>query len=215
MPKKAAADNPHITPQLRPLAVPVASIRPDPANAREHDDGSLDAIQASLRVFGQRKPIVVNRRTNRCEAGSGTLMAARALGWPTVAAVFVDDDPATATGFALADNRVAELSSWNADALAKALDRVKAGMDESLDKVYADLAELAPPPTLLTDGLDAATPAPPPAPAAPTAHVRMVQLFFDEATAAEFLAAVERLKKAFRVDNVTDAVLEAVRRADV
>jgi hypothetical protein len=33
------------------------------------------------------------------------LVAARELGWPLIAAVFVDDDPLTAASFAIADNR--------------------------------------------------------------------------------------------------------------
>jgi hypothetical protein len=100
----------HIAESLRSLAIPCKSIDVDPKNARKHGEQNLSAIRASLRVYGQRKPIVVNRRTNIVEAGSGSLVAARELGWSHIAAVFVDDDPMTAAGFAIADNRTAELA---------------------------------------------------------------------------------------------------------
>lgn len=112
-----APDLSYIAEPLRPLAVPVGSIDLDPANARVHPQDNLSALRGSLRTFGQRKPVVVNRRTNTVEAGNGTLTAARDLGWSHVAAVFVDDDPTTAAGFAVADNRSAELADWSRDAL--------------------------------------------------------------------------------------------------
>jgi hypothetical protein len=58
----AAADLAHIAAPLRPLAVPCADLLPDPANARRHPEANLEAIKGSLRVYGQRKPVVVNRR---------------------------------------------------------------------------------------------------------------------------------------------------------
>ena len=71
---------------LRPLAVAVDGLHPDPANARTHDQRNLDAIKASLAKFGQRKPIVVQRQGMIVRAGNGTLAAAKALGWTEIAA---------------------------------------------------------------------------------------------------------------------------------
>lgn len=55
----------HIAEPLRALAVPVASLNPDPANARTHDRRNLDAIKASLAKFGQRLPLVVQKAGDR------------------------------------------------------------------------------------------------------------------------------------------------------
>ena len=66
----AAADLSGIAEQLRPLAVPCAALLRDRANARRHPELNLDAIKGSLRVYGQRKPVVVNRRTGTIEAGN-------------------------------------------------------------------------------------------------------------------------------------------------
>lgn len=102
----------HIAPDLRALAVPIDSLHPDPANARTGH--AIDRIAASLAQYGQRKPLVVNRNEgNKIEAGNGTYQAARQLGWTHIAAVFVEDDPMTAVGYGVADNRLTDLSSWD------------------------------------------------------------------------------------------------------
>ena len=106
----------YIAESLRPLAVPIDSLHEDPANARIGHD--VERIALSLKQYGQRKPIVVNRlQQGKIEAGNGTYRAAKQLGWSLVAVVFVDDDPATAAGYGIADNRVGELSRWDTDVL--------------------------------------------------------------------------------------------------
>lgn len=130
----------HIAAPLRPLIVPCGGLVLDPANARKHGAPNLEAIKGSLAAYGQRKPLVVNRRTRTVIAGNGTLEAARALGWTHVAVVFTDDDPVTAAGFAIADNRTAELAEWDAEALGRLLQEVQVE-DERLRRMFADLAE--------------------------------------------------------------------------
>lgn len=110
-----------IDPALESLAVDVAALVLDPANARTHDGRNLDAIKGSLALFGQRKPIVVRRHGNVVIAGNGTLTAARSLGWKRIAAVVVDDDAAMATAYGIADNRTAELAKWDEEILGTLL----------------------------------------------------------------------------------------------
>jgi len=106
----------YIAESLRPLAVPIDDLHEDPANARIGHD--VDRIALSLKQYGQRKPIVANRlQQGKIEAGNGTYRAAKQLGWSHVAVVFVEDDPATAAGYGIADNRVGELSRWDTDVL--------------------------------------------------------------------------------------------------
>jgi len=112
----AVTDLSFIAEGLRSLAVPIDGLHEDPANARVGHD--VARIAASLKAYGQRKPIVANRlQDGKIEAGNGTFRAARQLGWSHVAVVFVDDDPATAAAFGIADNRVAEFSRWDEDVL--------------------------------------------------------------------------------------------------
>ncbi len=110
------SDLSYIAEALRPLAVPIDSLHEDPANARMGHD--VARIAASLKAYGQRKPIVANRlQEGKIEAGNGTFRAGKQLGWTHLAAVFVDDDPATAAAYGVADNRVGEFSRWDEDVL--------------------------------------------------------------------------------------------------
>ena len=144
--RKAVAEPPpppdlsHIADGLRALAVPIGDIDFDPANARKHPEKNLNAIRASLRAYGQRRPLVVNRRTGLTEAGNGTLQCALALGWTHVAVLYVDDDPTTAAGYAIADNRTAELADWDKEALDALLRTVQA-QDEDLAAMLSELAK--------------------------------------------------------------------------
>lgn len=105
---------------------PIDSLTPDPDNARTHDADNLGAIAASLKAFGQQKPIVVDTR-GVVLAGNGTLAAARSLGWTEVDVVETDLEGAAAAAYAIADNRTGELSQWDYQALALALEQLPAG----------------------------------------------------------------------------------------
>lgn len=101
-------------------SVSIATLSQDPANARKHDDKNLEAIKASLRRFGQQKPIVVDS-SNVVRAGNGTLAAAIALGWDSINVVQTDLQGSEATAYAIADNRTAELAEWDESVLAASL----------------------------------------------------------------------------------------------
>jgi len=98
--------------------IKITELTPDPQNARTHDDKNLQAIAASLKEFGQRKPIVITSE-NIIAAGNGTVEAAKLLGWAEIEAVRVpvDWDADRIKAFALADNRTAELASWDTKVL--------------------------------------------------------------------------------------------------
>lgn len=112
--------------QLESLAL--ADLTPDPNNARKHDSTNINAIMGSLDQFGQRKPIVVDQR-NVVVAGNGTVEAAKRLGWDSISAVRVpaDWDADRIKAFALADNRTAELATWD----QAVLDAQLAELDEA------------------------------------------------------------------------------------
>ena len=122
MAKQSERGQENIVEQLKDLALPIDNLHADPANARKHNDKNVDSIKASLAKFGQRKPIVVQREGMIVRAGNATLAAAKALGWKHIAAVVLDDDNATASQFAIADNRTAELAEWDNETLATLLD---------------------------------------------------------------------------------------------
>jgi site-specific DNA-methyltransferase (adenine-specific) len=102
-------------------SVPLTQLLLDSNNARKHNQRNLEAIAESLKLFGQRKPIVVHNGV--VIAGNGTLEAAKSLGWTeiTVAEVPSEWTEDTAKAFALTDNRTAELAEWDENILAKQL----------------------------------------------------------------------------------------------
>ena len=102
--------------------VAIESLTLDPNNARKHPEKNLEAIKGSLIRFGQQKPIVVDKQ-GIVIAGNGTLAAARALGWTSIAVVESTLEKWNAMAYALADNRTAELATWDEEVLR---DQIKA-----------------------------------------------------------------------------------------
>jgi len=109
----------------------VAELSLDPSNVRKHDRKNLDAIKASLRKFGQQKPIVVDAK-GIVLAGNGTLTAAQELGWTEIDIIRTELEGVEATAFAIADNRTAELAEWEEDKLNAVL---KSLQDEGFELV--------------------------------------------------------------------------------
>lgn len=94
--------------------VEIGELSPDPANVRRHPAENIEAIAASLRRWGQQKPVVVDGQ-NVVRAGNGTLLAARELGWTHLDVVRSELTGAEAAAYSIADNRTAELAEWEAE----------------------------------------------------------------------------------------------------
>jgi DNA modification methylase len=107
---------------LKPLAVSIDSLTPDPSNARKHDKRNIEAIKASLARFGQTKPIVLHSNGTTIIAGNGTWHAAKELGWTEIAAAQTSLDTAEAVAYGIADNKTAELAEWEDDTLRDLMD---------------------------------------------------------------------------------------------
>lgn len=101
----------------------IESLKPDPRNARKHDARNLESIAASLKRYGQQKPIVIDA-DGVVLAGNGTLTAAKSLGWTQIQAVRTSLRGAEAMAFAIADNRTGELAAWDVEELARQADEL-------------------------------------------------------------------------------------------
>lgn len=106
--------------ELAPLVRPLSGLHPDPKNVKKHGRRSVDEIARSLQLYGQQKPIVVDAG-GVAIAGSGTIEAARHLGWTQLAAVTWDGGRPRARGYAVSDNRTAEFAEWDDTNLAAVL----------------------------------------------------------------------------------------------
>ncbi len=103
--------------EMRGMLVPLDSLTLDPDNARLHRDDDIAALARVLAEFGQTKPIVIDDR-NMVLAGNGTVQAARSIGWKSIAAVPYSGAREDTVGYQIADNRTAELSTWDVEATA-------------------------------------------------------------------------------------------------
>jgi hypothetical protein len=138
---------PGSTHDLTTAEVPVADLRTYHRNPRR---GNTAVIARSLTVNGQYRPLVVNTgthtgRVNEVLAGNHTLMAARDLGWESIAVVTVDVDDDQAARIVAADNRTADLADYDdrllAELLADLPDLDGTGYDPGdLDQIEARLA---------------------------------------------------------------------------
>jgi DNA modification methylase len=121
--------------------VELSKLAADPANVRKHNAKNLKAIEASLRRFGQQKPIVVDG-DGIVRAGNGTLAAAQQLGWTHIDIVRTSLKGADATAYAIADNRTAELAEWDEEALAQQLAAIQIEDEELAESSGFDTAEI-------------------------------------------------------------------------
>ena len=105
----------------------ISDLKFDHKNARKRTDNSTRLIQESLQRYGAARSIVIDE-DNRILAGNGTIAGAQALGLTKLKVIEAAGDEIIAVrrsglsedekvGLALADNRAAELSDWDAQML--------------------------------------------------------------------------------------------------
>ena len=100
------------------------NLKPYEKNPRRNDN-AVDAVANSIKQFGFKVPIVIDAQ-NVIVCGHTRYKAAKALGLESVPCVIADDlTPAQVKAFRLADNKVAELSSWDFRGLEFELNELK------------------------------------------------------------------------------------------
>lgn len=111
-------------------------------NPRIISDEAVDAVAASIREFGFRVPILVDR-DGVIVAGHARYRAAQKLGLTEVPVIVADDlTPEQIKAYRIADNRTAELSMWDYDLLPIELADLQS-MDFDLDLLGFSTDELA------------------------------------------------------------------------
>lgn len=124
-----------INSELTRFAVDIASLKPDPKNARLHSEENIKAIMKSLEEVGQQTPIIHFKGV--VLKGNGTLEAAKRLGWKKIAALPFEGNAKKQKFYKHADNRTAEMAEWDSQLLAVDLEELKnLGYQEELEEIF-------------------------------------------------------------------------------
>ena len=106
-------------------------IKPYERNPRDNE-AAVEAVARSIREFGFRQPIVVDAE-GVIIAGHTRWKAAKKLGLDSVPVhVATELTPAQVKAYRIADNKVAELATWDMDLLPIELSDLR-GMDVDLE----------------------------------------------------------------------------------
>lgn len=113
-------------------------------NPRKNDE-AVDAVASSIKNFGFKVPIVVDRE-NEIVTGHTRLKAAKKLGIKEVPCIIADNlSDAQIKAFRLADNKVSELSEWDFELLSEELqelDILDLDLDFEMSEFGFDLKEI-------------------------------------------------------------------------
>ena len=110
-------------------------------NPRNNDGEAVDRVAASIKEYGFKNPIIVDKE-NVIVAGHTRYKAAKKLNLDTVPVIKADDlTPAQIKAFRIADNKVAEYSSWDNELLSFELEGLQ-DLDFDLDLTGFEQSEL-------------------------------------------------------------------------
>jgi DNA modification methylase len=101
--------------------VATESVKSNPRNAKEHPDRQIALIAENMRKFGVNHPILIDEN-DTIIGGHARIAAARRLKLKEIPAIRLANlSPQEKRAVALADNKLAELGSWNREILSLVL----------------------------------------------------------------------------------------------
>ena len=107
--------------------LPISLLKLDPCNPKRHSPRQINQIARSIEAFGFNVPVLIDEN-DTVIAGHGRVLASQTLGLHDVPVIRLAHlTAAQARAFAIADNRLTELSTWD---------------DRLLGEIFRDLAEL-------------------------------------------------------------------------
>lgn len=106
--------------------LPIETLQPYNQNPRQIPEQAVKAVANSIREFGFRVPVILDK-DNVIVAGHTRLLAAQELGLKEIPCVVADDlTPEQIKAFRLADNKTSELSAWDFERLDIELEELSA-----------------------------------------------------------------------------------------
>lgn len=117
---------------MKIIEMDISEVIPYANNPRDNSK-AIDAVAASIKEFGFKVPVVIDRN-NILITGHARLEAAKKLGITKIPAIRAADlTDAQVKAFRLADNKVAEIATWDDQALAAEL--------QALDDMDFDMSD--------------------------------------------------------------------------
>tara|TARA_R100001460_G_scaffold40715_1_gene76008 strand:- start:5752 stop:6342 length:591 start_codon:yes stop_codon:yes gene_type:complete len=182
----------------------IDEIKPYKNNPREISNEAVEKVVKSIKVFGYNQPIVVDN-DNVIVVGHTRWKALKKLGKEKVFIIKKNFTKNNAVAYRIMDNRANEESKWQNKLLKEELNLLQdenfdldlTGFDETeLDQFFLPKDE----DNKIGDiDLDIAQ-----------NDVKMIQIFFNPEQETSFKRAIEKLYEKYKVDNISDAVLQAV-----
>ncbi len=210
-----------------------AKLVPHPANPNKHPAKQLELFHKIIQFQGWRRAITVSNLSGFVTRGHGALEMALQVGLTQVPVDYQDyDSEQEELADLVADNQLAHLAAMDNAKLQKILVQIDTGAFDmeltafdtpALERLFTSFGEA--PAIGLTKAEDGPSEnsielgqeesaAGTDQSESPVTHTRMVQLFLNEGNISEFMTIMENLGKVYGTENVTDTVLEAVRRAE-
>jgi DNA modification methylase len=123
--------------------VPIESLKADPRNPRVHTKKQIRQIARSIESFGFNVPILIDAENNVI-AGHGRIRAAQLLGLAEIPTVRLDHlTEAQRRAFAIADNRLTEIATWDDRLLGETLKELAIlNLDFALEATGFDTGEI-------------------------------------------------------------------------
>ena len=110
------------------ILTPTEELKPNPANPNSHDENHTRLLCKMLEHQGWRESILVSKRSGFVVCGHGRLKAAKFLGVKNVPVDLQDfENEADEMAHLIADNRIAELSSFDSASLKELLSELDTG----------------------------------------------------------------------------------------
>jgi len=129
------------SPKLGVTDVPLASIRPNPRNARRHSAKQIAKLAAAIAEFGFNVPIVIDEG-GMILCGHARYEAAVKLRMPSAPCIQVSHlTEAQKTGFAIADNQLGDLSTFDDEKLKAEIEYLIA-LDFNVELTGLDTAQI-------------------------------------------------------------------------
>ena len=98
--------------------LPTTDLVPYTLNARAHSQQQIDKLAESIKQFGYIVPALVDKN-GVLISGHGRVLAAKQVGLQTIPTICIEHlTEAEIRVFRIADNRIAELATWNEEVLA-------------------------------------------------------------------------------------------------